>query len=94
MTYDKHRWILVRGRQLALVVVDIHLHLPEVLVGQLPDLEVQEDEGPGEPVVEHQIDEEMLAVERDPLLAGHEGKPLAQFQEERLQVGNQRLLQF
>ena len=58
--HDPDRRVLVRGRQLALVVVDIHLHLPEVLVRQLPDLEVQQDEGAREPVVEHQVDEEML----------------------------------
>jgi hypothetical protein len=38
-------------------------HLP-LLVRQLPYLEVQQDEGVREPVVEHQVDEEMLAVER------------------------------
>jgi hypothetical protein len=58
-------------------------------VRQLPDLQVQEDEGPGEPVVEHQVDEEMLAVERDPLLSAHEGEALAQFEEELLELGDQ-----
>jgi hypothetical protein len=58
-------------------------------VRQLPDLQVQEDEGPGEPVVEHQVDEEMLAVERDPLLAAHEGEPLAQLEQELLELGDQ-----
>ncbi len=43
------RRVLVRGRQLALVVVDVHLHLPEVLVGQFTELQVRKDEGTGEP---------------------------------------------
>src|SRR3954447_625186 len=70
-------------------VVDIHLHLPEVLVRQLPDLEVQKDEGTCESVVEHEVDEEMLAVERDPLLPAHEGEALAQLEEELLELGDQ-----
>ena len=35
----------------------------------------------------------MLAVERDPLLAAHEGEALAQLEQELLQLGDQGLLQ-
>ncbi len=34
-----------------------------------------------------------FALESDPLLPGHKGKPLAQFQQERLQIANDRRLQ-
>jgi hypothetical protein len=62
-------------------------------VRQRTDLEVDQDEAAGQAVVEHQVDEEVLAVERDPLLAGHEGEPLAQLQEELLEAGDQGPLQ-
>jgi hypothetical protein len=77
-----------------LVIVDVHLQLPEVLVRQLPDLEVQQDERASDPVVKHQVDEEMPAFERDPLLAAHEGEALAQFEQKLLEFGDQGLLQF
>ena len=70
------------GGDLPLVIVDVHLHLPEVLMRQRPDLQVDEHERSGEPVVENQVDPVVLAVERDALLAGHECKPLAEFEKE------------
>jgi hypothetical protein len=60
---------------------------------QLTDLEVQQDEGMREPVVEHQVDKEMLAVERDPLLASHEGEALARLEQKLLERDDQGLLQ-
>lgn len=67
--------------------------LSDILVSQLSDLEVQKDEGPGEPIVEHHVDEEMFAVERDPLRAAHEGESLAELEQEELELGNQGLFQ-
>ncbi len=43
-----------------------------------------------EPIVKHQVDEVMLAVQRDPLLTAHEGKPFAQLKQELLELGNER----
>ena len=60
---------------------------------QAADLEVQEHEGAREPVVEDQVDEEMLAVDRDPLLARHEGEALAQLEQELLELVDQGLLE-
>ena len=57
-----------------------------------PDLQVDQHERAGQPVVENQVDPVMLAVERDALLAGHEGKALAEFQEELAELVDQRLL--
>ena len=78
---------------LPLVVVHVHLHLAQVLVGQVADLEVDEHEAAGEAVVEDEVDEEVLALQRDPLLPGHEGEPLAQLQEELLELVDEGLLQ-
>ena len=60
---------------------------------QFADLEIQKNEGMREPVVEHQVDKEMLAVERDPLLTAHEGETFAEFEQEVLELGDQCLFQ-
>lgn len=66
---------------LAVVVVDVHLHLPDVLVLQFADFQVKEDEAAQEPVVKHQVYDEMLFVKREADLAAHERKAGAEFQE-------------
>ena len=81
------------SRDFTLVIVHIHLHLPEVLVRERPDLQVDQHERASEPVVENQVDPEVLAVDRDPLLAGHECKTLAEFQQELAELVDQGLLQ-
>ena len=81
---------------LALVPVEevhVHLHLPQVLVGELAELEVNEHEAAQQPVVKHEVDVEVVAVEGDALLPGHEAEALAQLQQERLQVVDDGLLQ-
>jgi hypothetical protein len=50
----------------AVKVVDVHLHLAERLMRELTNLEVYKHVGSQEPVIEHQIDEEMLFVEGEP----------------------------
>ena len=49
-------------------VVDLHLHLAEVLMRELANLEVDEYIGPQQPVIKHEIDEEMFFVESEPPL--------------------------
>src|SRR3954468_13003278 len=90
--HDPDWWVLIGGRQLALIIVDVHLHLPQILVRQLSDLQVQKNKGPGESVIEYEINEEMLALESYPLLSPHEGEAFAKFKEELLQLINQSLL--
>ena len=62
-------------------------------MGQLSHLEINEHEALEDRVVEHQIDVEVVAIKRDPLLPGHEGEALTQFQQKRLKVVDQSLLQ-
>ena len=62
-------------------------------MGQSAQLEVKQDEGTGQTVVEDQIDKIMLAIQCDPLLPRHEGESLAQFQHELLQVIHQGTFQ-
>ena len=45
-------------------------------------------------VIEDQIDVKILRRSADALLARDECKPLTQFQQKRLEISNQRLLQF
>ncbi len=78
---------------LAVVVVHVQLELPQVLMRQLAGLQIDDHEALQDRVVEDQIDVEVVAVQREPFLPGHEGEALAQFQQKGLQVVDQRLLQ-
>ena len=71
---------------LAVVVVDVHLHLSNVLVLQFADFQVKEDEAAQEPVVKHQVYDEMLFVKREADLAAHERKAGTEFQQELLKM--------
>lgn len=66
---------------LAVVVVDVHLHLSDVLVLEFADFQVKEDEAAQKPVVKHQVHDEMLLVKREADLAAHERKAGTEFQE-------------
>ncbi len=60
---------------------------------ELPELQVDQHEAAQQPVVEHEIDEEVVAVERDALLPRDEAEPLAQFEHELLEMVDDRLFQ-
>jgi hypothetical protein len=49
-------------------VVHVHLHLPEILMGEFAELEVDEHVAAQKPVIENEIDEEVLFVEGESLL--------------------------
>lgn len=85
--------VLVRALLLGLVVARVEQHLAHVLLRKPPDLEVDEQEAPQRAVVEHEVDVEMVAVDRDAFLARHEEQVAAQLQEELLQPREQRGLQ-
>ena len=57
---------------------------------ELVELQVNDDIAAQEPVVKHKVKEIVVAVKREPLLPGFEEETLAEFQQEFLQVGNQR----
>lgn len=75
------------------VEVDVHLHLAEILVGELPDLQVHEDEPAQELVVEHEVDKEVLVVEGEAALAPFEQEALPKLQREVLQLVDDAALQ-
>ncbi len=81
------------GPDVAVKVVDVHLHLAEVLMRELANLEVDEHVGSQQPVIEDKIDEEVLFVEGEPLLPGLKEKALAQFEQELFDVGDDGRLQ-
>jgi Cu/Zn superoxide dismutase len=67
--HDADGGILLAGFHEAVEVVDVHLHLPEVLMGDLADLQIDQDIAAQQAVVEDQIHEEMVFVEGESLLA-------------------------
>jgi hypothetical protein len=71
----------------AVVPVHVHLQLAEVAVGQFAELQVDQQETTQQAVVEHEVDEEVVAVERDTLLSCDEAESLAEFEHELLQGG-------
>ena len=60
-------------RLVAVVVVHVHLHLPNVLVRELAKLQVEEHETAQEPVVEHEVHLEVVLLVGEALLPAHEG---------------------
>jgi len=87
------RRTVARRAPLAVIVVHIELDLAEVLVRQLPHLEVDQDVALQGRVVEHQVNVEVIPVECDLLLAGDEGEPFPPLQQEPLEVADERPLQ-
>lgn len=75
------------------IVVDIHLHLLQVLMCQFSHFQVDENETFQDVIVGHQVDEEVLPIQGKTLLSCHEGEALAQLQNEVLKMVDQRLLQ-
>src|ERR1035437_4455998 len=86
--YDADGGILLAGLHEAVEVVDVHLHLPEVLMGDLADFQIEQDVAAQQAVVENQIHEEMVFVEGEPLLARPEEEALAHFQQETLDLAD------
>ena len=78
---------------MTVVVVHVHLHLAQVLMGQLVELQVNDEVAAQEAVVENEVQEVVLAVEGESFLPGLEEKTLAQLDEKPLQVGDDGRLQ-
>lgn len=91
--HDADRRRLV-GRLFGVVEeVDVHLHLAKVLVRELAELQIDQHEAAQEPAVGHQIDEEVIALERDAFLPGAEAEALAELEQKRLESIDDRLLE-
>jgi hypothetical protein len=76
-----------------LVKADIAVHLPDVLVGELADFEVDEDEAFQEVVVKDEVHIEFIILEDDTLLACDEGEAASHFEKEGLEVFHDGLLE-
>lgn len=66
--HDADGVIFCLGLNVAVKVVDVHLHLAKGLMRELTNLEVYKHVGSQKPVIEHKINEEMLFVEGEPFL--------------------------
>jgi len=71
----------------------VAVHLANVLVGELADLEVDEDEAFEQVVVEDEIDVELIGLIEQALLPGDEAEAASEFEEEGLKVVHDGLLQ-
>jgi hypothetical protein len=54
------RLIFTLLSDLSIVVIHIHLHLSDILVCDLTDLEIDEDKTPKKPIIEDEIDIKMI----------------------------------
>lgn len=79
---------------LAVVIIHIHLHLPQVLMRDLSDLKINEDIALEDRMIEHQINKEMIPVQGDAFLPGQEGEPFAELKKKSGEIFHQRALQF
>src|SRR5207248_6305699 len=91
--HDADRSRLVLGALEAVEVVHVHLHLPEVLVNELSELQVHEHERSKQSVVEHEVDVKVIAVERDALLARDEAEALPELEKKFLKPLDDRALE-
>jgi len=78
---------------LAIVIVHIHLHLAEVLMGELVELEIDEDVTAKEAVVENEVHEVMVFIEGETTLPGLEEEAFAEFEQKVLEMGDDGRLQ-
>jgi hypothetical protein len=65
-------------------VIHVHLHLPQILMRELSELEIDEHEAAKEAVVEDHVHVEVVSIEREALLPGNEAEALPQLEKERL----------
>ncbi len=91
--YNSNRRIISLIHQLTSVVVDIHLHLTEVLMSQDIGFQVNQHKTFKNIVVKNKINEKVLSIQCESLLSGNKRKPTAKFQEELLEMVNKGLFQ-
>ena len=70
----------------AVEVVHVHLQLPEILMGELAQLEIDEHEAAEQAVVEDEVHPVVGVVEGDAILSANESEAFAQLQQEGLEV--------
>ena len=72
---------------------DVHVHLSDILMGNLAHLQIYEDIAFQHHIVEHEVDEVVFRIRADMLLPGDEGEATPQFHHEITQVGDDARLQ-
>ena len=75
---DSHRWVVALTAPQVVVHANVHVHLSDVLVGELARLEIEEDEALEQVVVEDEIDVKVFGLGADALLPSDKGEALAQ----------------
>src|SRR5215510_11109164 len=73
--------MLIRCLHVAVKIVDIHLHLAKVLMGEPADFQINQDIATQQAVVENKVNEEMVIVEGEALLTRLKQKTFAKLQQ-------------
>lgn len=90
---DPQRWRLARLKLMPGEPPEVELHLPFVLGAEVTELQVDRDEPSELPVVEEQVDVEVVVVDLHPLLPGDEREAGPELQEELLDVAEDGVLE-
>src|SRR5262244_3504288 len=72
---------LIRRLHIAVKIVDIHLHLAKVLMGEPTDFQIYQDIATQQAVVENEVNEEMVVVKGEALLTRLKQKAFAKLQQ-------------
>src|SRR5690242_2420291 len=73
--------MLIRRLHIAVKIVDIHLHLTKILMGEPTDFQINQDIATEQAVVENEINEEMVVVKGEALLTRLKQKAFAKLQQ-------------
>src|SRR5206468_11222250 len=74
-------WVLIRRLHVAVKIVDIHLHLAKVLMGEPADFQINQHIATQQAVVENKINEEIVIVKGQALLTRLKQKAFAEIQQ-------------
>src|SRR5271157_329322 len=88
-----HGRVLTGMGPMLLGKVQIEIHLASVGVGEFPGFEIDENEAFQTAVKKHQVNAVPFIPDAQALLASYEGEVIAEFEEEVLEVKNQRFFQ-
>src|SRR5437899_778669 len=84
--------VLARLHPVIAGIVEVEVHLAGIGVGELADLEVDDDQAPEPAVEEEEVDPVPLVTDAQAALAADEGELAAEFQQEGLEMVDERLL--
>src|SRR6266702_7048284 len=78
--------MLIRRLHIAVKIVDIHLHLAKVLMGEPTDFQINQHIATQQAVVENEVNEEMVVVKGEALLTGLKQKAFAKLQQKMFEL--------